>query len=151
MGPTSGSGKQSKSKSSLYRDSTCCSQRPNTMNQMISTLYASNTNNPTTSSISQPNGATTTETTTSNEPDDQQSTKRKQNSEKPSKQIKKKRQIESSGATDIDGRTIDLFSRLLQSFVFFNLEFIGPDVEYSTTTFADFAASDAFKEVKLNT
>ncbi|CAF0725507.1 unnamed protein product [Adineta ricciae] len=90
--------------------------RPNTMNQMVANLYANNT----AASSTTPENSTTA-MDTSAKPDD---TKRKQTSEKPTKKVKRKRPIESPSANDIEG----------------------PDVEYSTITFEDFAASDQFKE-----
>ncbi|CAF0748304.1 unnamed protein product [Adineta ricciae] len=90
--------------------------RPNTMNQMVANLYANNTG----ASSSTPENSTAPMDTSAKSDD----TKRKQMSEKPAKKVKRKRPIESPSANDIEG----------------------PDVEYSTITFEDFAASDQFKE-----
>lgn len=77
----------------------------------------------------------------SSKPDEEQPTKRKQSSEKYTKTVKRKRPIESSLSNDIDGKTY--FLPLFSSYRYA----AGPDVEYSTTTFEDFAASESFKEV----
>ena len=103
------------------------------MNQMVANLYASNTG----ASSTTPENSTAP-MDTSAKPDD---TKRKQTSEKPVKKIKRKRPIESPSANDIEGMTYSLSTIVL------NLFCLGPDVEYSTITFEDFAASDQFKEV----
>ncbi|CAF3344919.1 unnamed protein product [Rotaria sp. Silwood1] len=93
--------------------------RPNTMNQMVANLYANNTG---ASSTSQGNSNVPMETAT--KPEEEQQTKRKQSNEKSLKKVKRKKPGESTVTNDIDG----------------------PDVEYSTITFGDFAASDSFKE-----
>ncbi|CAF2703281.1 unnamed protein product [Rotaria sp. Silwood2] len=93
--------------------------RPNTMNQMVANLYANNTG---ASSSLQGNSLVQMETST--KPEEEQQAKRKQSNEKSIKKIKRKKPVESADTNDIDG----------------------PDVEYSTVTFEDFAASDAFKE-----
>ncbi|CAF3236168.1 unnamed protein product [Rotaria socialis] len=91
--------------------------RPNTMNQMVSNLYASNIG-----ASSQGNSNVQMETST--KPEEEQQAKRKQTTEKSAKKVKRKRPAESTLTNDVDG----------------------PDVEYSTITFEHFAASDSFKE-----
>lgn len=81
---------------------------------------------------------------TSSKPDEEQQTKRKQSSEKSTKKVKRQRPTESSASNDIDGKVH--FPLLFSSYRYAS----GPDVEYSTTTFEDFAASDSFKEVRFH-
>lgn len=111
------------------------------MNQMVSNLYTSATPK---SASSTTNG--TEASTTKAEEDEQQPTKRKESSEKPSKQAKKKRYVESLATNDLEGPTKPLRGVCLSLYCLI-FTCLGPDVEYSTTTFADFAASDSFKEV----
>jgi hypothetical protein len=90
------------------------------MNQMVANLYANNTG---ASSFSQ--GNSNIQMNISEKSEEEQQAKRKQSNEKSTKKVKRKKPTESTLTDDIDG----------------------PDVEYSTTTFEDFAASESFKEV----
>ena len=106
------------------------------MNQMVASLYTATTVAP---SASQ--GNATPQTTTDSHLEEEPQTKRKQSSEKSVKQVKRKKPSEATVANDTDGR-LDLLSYQAD----FRLP-SGPDVEFSTTTFADFAAAESFKEV----
>lgn len=109
------------------------------MNTMVANLYVNKTG---TSSSVQEKSDVPMES--SPKPDEEQQTKRKQSSEKFTKKAKRKRPIDSSPVNDIDGKIFPLYS-------FYSYWYaLGPDVEYSTTTFEDFAASDAFKEVNCD-
>ena len=110
------------------------------MNQMVANLYVNKTG--ASSSTTQSN--TNVQMDTSPKPEDEQQTKRKQSTEKSVKKVKRKKPTESTMSNDIDGR-ID-WSIL---FIPENVQ-LGPDVEYSTITFEDFAASDPFKEVRFH-
>ena len=110
------------------------------MNTMVANLYV---NKPGASASVQEKSDVPLES--SSKPDAEQQTKRKQSSEKFTKKVKRQRPTESSLSNDIDGKIY--FPSLFSSHRRYAL---GPDVEYSTTTFEDFAASESFKEVRLH-
>lgn len=107
------------------------------MNQMVATLYtATNTGS------AAPQGNAAAQPKADSHPEEESQPKRKQSSEKFVKQVKRKKPSESVVANDIDGRLDSLSLRTNH-----DLLSLGPDVEFSTTTFADFAAAESFKEV----
>ena len=107
------------------------------MNQMVATLYTA-----TNAGSSTPQGNAAAQPKADSHPEEESQPKRKQSSEKFVKQVKRKKPSESVVANDIDGR-LDLLSLRAHH----DQLSLGPDVEFSTTTFADFAAAESFKEV----